>query len=134
MTLLSTAQHIARGSRERSRGHMIPIVLGCAVCLSVLGILFVSSTTQGGRFEGLATRQAVWVLVGMGAMVAAILFDYRVLLKFSFVIYCVSLVPLVYLLFFGERIANGRLVSRRTRITRLTRSALSRWTAAATAR
>src|SRR6185295_10560954 len=40
------------------------IVLGCAISLSVLGILFVSSTTQGGRFEGLATRQAVWVLVG----------------------------------------------------------------------
>jgi hypothetical protein len=31
MTLFSTAQHIARGSRERSRGHMIPIMLGCAV-------------------------------------------------------------------------------------------------------
>jgi hypothetical protein len=31
MTLFSAAQHIARGSRERSRGHMIPIVLGCAV-------------------------------------------------------------------------------------------------------
>jgi len=37
------------------------IVLGCALSLSVLGILFVSSTTQGGRFEGLATRQAVAV-------------------------------------------------------------------------
>lgn len=82
------------------------VVLGCALSLSVLGILFVSSTTQGGRFDGLATRQAVWVLVGLGAMLAAVLFDYRVLLKFSFVIYCASLVPLVYLLFFGERIAN----------------------------
>lgn len=84
------------------------VILGCALTLSVLGILFVSSTTQGGRFDGLATRQAVWVLVGIGAMLAAVLFDYRVLLKFSFVIYCASLVPLVYLLFFGERIANVR--------------------------
>ena len=82
------------------------VILGCAITLSVLGILFVSSTTQGGRFDGLATRQAVWVLVGLAAMVGAVLFDYRVLLKFSFVIYCVSLVPLVYLLFFGETIAN----------------------------
>ena len=82
------------------------VVLGCAITLSVLGILFVSSTTQGGRFDGLATRQTVWVLVGLGAMLAAVLFDYRVLLKFSFVIYLASLVPLVYLLFFGERIAN----------------------------
>ena len=30
----------------------------------------------------------------------------RVLLKISFPIYCASLVPLLYLLFFGERIAN----------------------------
>ncbi len=36
----------------------------------------------------------------------AVLFDYRTLLKVAFPIYCASLVPLVYLLFFGERIAN----------------------------
>ena len=82
------------------------IVLGCGISLAVLGILFVSSTTEGGRFSGLATRQSIWVLVGLGAMFAAVLFDYRVLLKFSFVIYCVTLIPLVYLLFFGQRIAN----------------------------
>jgi rod shape determining protein RodA len=46
------------------------------------------------------------VLVGLGGLLAAILIDYRVLLRFSFFIYCASLVPLVYLLFFGERIAN----------------------------
>ena len=82
------------------------VILFSAIALAILGILFVSSTTQGGRFQGLATRQAIWVLVGLGALVAAVLFDYRVLLKFSFVIYGVTLVPLVYLLFFGERIAN----------------------------
>jgi hypothetical protein len=36
MTLFSAAQHIARGPRERSRGHMIPIVLGCAVTSGAL--------------------------------------------------------------------------------------------------
>ena len=41
-------------------------------------------------------------------MVGAILFDYRMLLKFSFAIYCATLLPLVYLLTFGERIANVR--------------------------
>lgn len=81
-------------------------LLGCALSLASLGILFVASTTGGGPLTGLATRQALWVLVGISAMGAAILFDYRTLLKFSFAIYCVSLIPLVYLLFFGERIAN----------------------------
>ena len=84
------------------------VVLGCALALAALGVLFVASATTGTRFDGLAGRQAIWIAVGLGAMVAAILFDYRMLLKSSFAIYCVSLLPLVYLLAFGERIANVR--------------------------
>ncbi len=84
------------------------VVLGCALSLAVLGILFVASATTGTRFEGLASRQAIWLAVGVGAMGAAILFDYRMLLKFSFAIYCVCLLPLVYLLLFGDTIANVR--------------------------
>ncbi len=83
-------------------------MLGCALALAALGVLFVASATGGTRFEGLAGRQAIWVAVGLCAMVGAILFDYRMLLKFSFAIYCASLLPLVYLLAFGERIANVR--------------------------
>ena len=83
-------------------------VLGSSLSLAVLGVLFVSSTTAGGRLAGLAARQALWVAVGIAAMVAATLFDYRTLLKFSLVLYLLTLVPLVYLLLFGERIANVR--------------------------
>ncbi len=39
MTLFSTARHIARGSRERSGGHMIPIVLGCAVTSGAMALV-----------------------------------------------------------------------------------------------
>ena len=39
MTFFSTAQHIARGSRERSRGHMIPILLGCAVAAGAVALI-----------------------------------------------------------------------------------------------
>jgi hypothetical protein len=39
MTLFSTAQHIARGSRARSRSHMIPIMLGCAVAAGVIALV-----------------------------------------------------------------------------------------------
>jgi len=90
------------------RSRFDPLVLGSAVSLSILGILFVASTTAGGRLAGLAARQGIWVAAGVGLMFAAILFDYRVLLKISFPIYVASLVPLVYLLVFGERIANVR--------------------------
>lgn len=84
------------------------VMLGCALALAVLGVLFVASATQGTRFQGLASRQAIWLAVGLCAMAVAILFDYRMLLKFSFAIYCVCLLPLIYLLFFGEAIANVR--------------------------
>lgn len=83
-------------------------VLGCAVALAALGVLFIASTTGGGRLQGLATRQAMWIAVGLGGMVAALLFDYRTLLKVSFALYIASLLPLLYLLVFGERIANVR--------------------------
>ncbi len=85
-----------------------PVILVCTLALASLGILFIASATTGTHFEGLATRQAVWIAVGLGLMGAAILFDYRMLLKFSFAIYCASLLPLVYLILFGERIANVR--------------------------
>ena len=73
-------------------------MLGCSLALASLGVLFIGSATTGTQFEGLAGRQAIWIAVGLGAMVVAILFDYRMLLKFSFAIYCVCLLPLVYLL------------------------------------
>jgi hypothetical protein len=39
MTFFSTAQHIARNSRERSHGHMIPIVLGCAMAAGAIALV-----------------------------------------------------------------------------------------------
>jgi rod shape determining protein RodA len=84
------------------------IVIGSAIGLSALGVLFIASTTGVGRHEGLAMRQAIWIGVGLLAMFAAVLFDYRTLLKASVALYLASLVPLVYLLVFGQRIQNVR--------------------------
>jgi hypothetical protein len=39
MTFLTTAQHFARGSRERSRGYLIPIALGCAVAAGAMALV-----------------------------------------------------------------------------------------------
>jgi len=84
------------------------IVLSCAISLAALGVLFIASTAGAGRFQGLASRQAIWIAVGLGGMFAAVLMDYRTLLKASFALYVASLLPLVYLLVFGQRIANVR--------------------------
>jgi hypothetical protein len=39
MTLFSTAQQIARGSRHDPRGHIIPIVLGCSVTAGAIALI-----------------------------------------------------------------------------------------------
>jgi hypothetical protein len=39
MTFFSTAQHFARGSRARSRGHIIPIMVGCAVAAGAVALI-----------------------------------------------------------------------------------------------
>jgi rod shape determining protein RodA len=76
--------------------------------LLAIGLLLVASATLGGRNADLTTRQAIWMGVGIAGMLAMLAIDYRVLLKFSFPIYALSLVPLVYLLAFGHRIAHVR--------------------------
>ena len=45
----------------------------------------------GDGFRGSASRQAIWIAVGLGGMFAAVLMDYRTLLKASFVLYAASL-------------------------------------------
>jgi rod shape determining protein RodA len=91
----------------RRRRVDVALVLPVLALLGI-GLLLVTSATLGGRYGDLAGRQALWMAVGLTAMLAFLAIDYRVLLKFSFPIYAVSLVPLVYLLAFGHRIANVR--------------------------
>src|SRR5205085_4030398 len=83
------------------------LFLAVAALLGI-GLLLVASSTLGGRNADLTTRQALWMAIGLAAMLGMLAMDYRVLLKFSFPIYVASLVPLVYLLAFGHRIAHVR--------------------------
>ncbi|MGA9092399.1 MAG: hypothetical protein WB420_25205 [Bradyrhizobium sp.] len=39
MTFFSTAQHIARNTRKDPRGHLLPIMLACAVTVSAIGLI-----------------------------------------------------------------------------------------------
>ena len=39
MTLFSTAQHIARTSRRRSQGHLLPILLGGAIAVGAIAVV-----------------------------------------------------------------------------------------------
>src|SRR4030088_1870061 len=60
MTLFSTAQHIARGSRRVHRGHMIPIMLGCAVTASAIALVaYLLWPTWGAGASGSPARLPV---------------------------------------------------------------------------
>jgi rod shape determining protein RodA len=76
--------------------------------LSAIGILMVVSTTAGTARADLANKQLL--ALGIGAAVAAVLvaIDYRILLQYSPGLWAVSLAPLVWLLFFGHRIAGAK--------------------------
>jgi rod shape determining protein RodA len=78
------------------------------VGLLAIGLVLVASSTLGGRNADLAARQAIWMALGLCLLLVMLAVDYRVLLKFSFPIYLLSLIPLLYLLTFGKRIAHVR--------------------------
>ena len=50
-----------RPRASRAAGGIDLVVLGCALALAALGVLFVASATTGTHFEGLAGRQAIWI-------------------------------------------------------------------------
>lgn len=95
-----------RGIFQRRRLDMT-LFLAVLALLSI-GLLLVASSTLGGRNADLTARQAIWMGVGLVLLLILLALDYRVLLKFSFPIYLLSLVPLVYLLTFGRKIAHVR--------------------------
>jgi rod shape determining protein RodA len=95
-------------SRLFLRRRLDPVLLFAILALLGIGLVLVASSTLGGRNADLTTRQALWMGVGLVALFAMFSMDYRVLLKFSFAIYLLSLLPLAYLLVFGKRIAHVR--------------------------
>lgn len=76
--------------------------------LSAIGIAMVISTTSGTPRGALGTRQLLFVLAGIAAGAAVLLFDYRLLLRYSPGLFAASLLPLVYLPIFGTRIAGAK--------------------------
>ena len=63
--------------------HLDPLLLGSVLAINVLGLLMVYSATRNGLIGGITDplfyvkRQAVFVVIGLGVMAAAILIDYR---------------------------------------------------------
>ncbi len=57
-------------------------------------------------FRHLYIKQIYWILAGLGAMLVAVLMDYRLLNRYAYLIYFLTVGLLVYVLFFGT-VASG---------------------------
>jgi rod shape determining protein RodA len=76
--------------------------------LMLIGVLFVYSATMVSESAALAAwynqawfRQLVWYGIGLGAMSAICLVDYRIIARWSLVVYCVVILLLVAVLIPG---------------------------------
>jgi rod shape determining protein RodA len=82
--------------------------------LMLIGALFVYSATMASESAALKiwynrewVRQVVWYGVGLGAMAAICLVDYRIIARWSLVIYCVVILLLVAVLIPGIGSTQG---------------------------
>lgn len=78
--------------------------------LLVIGVLFIYSATYRGEgmpFEPFYRKQIVWGVLGIGALLAIALFDYRKIGPLAWVVYAASLLLLILVLFIGETRSGG---------------------------
>jgi rod shape determining protein RodA len=96
---------------ERRSIHNIDWLLTFSVlAIAAIGAGMVYSATAGAPppLSGLARKQVIFALVGLLSMVVAMSIDYHTLSELSYVFYSITLLLLLYLLFFGRAIANTR--------------------------
>lgn len=84
---------------------------GTILALLLLSLLFIfSAGTQSGEGigGGMAARQLIWALIGLGGYSAAAAFDYRRLREIHWWVYGAVLVSLVVVLFVGTSIYGAK--------------------------
>lgn len=88
--------------------HFDFLILILIVLLSVLGIVVMYGSTHAiPHLQGIAKRQAVWVLVGLLGFAVALSFDYRHLKRLAYVLYAICILLLVILLVRGMTIKGS---------------------------
>jgi rod shape determining protein RodA len=80
-------------------------LLFLSLAIFCIGLLFLYSAThtEGHVFErNLVLRQAVWMFVALILLVLIISFDYQIYIDFGYIIYALSLIFLILVLFVGR--------------------------------
>lgn len=84
------------------------LLFAIALILSIIGIIFVysASTDNYGTSFDFVIKQFAWLCAGIVIMMLIFLLDYKILFDWAYVIYALSLVVLLVLLFLG-RVKSG---------------------------
>jgi rod shape determining protein RodA len=84
------------------------VLLGVALLLSGIGVLTILSAAHSGHGSGLYLKQLYLVGLGLPCLLVSLLVDYRRLADRAVPLYLLAVGALVYVLFFGPRIAATR--------------------------
>ena len=68
------------------------------IALSVIGLIALFSATSEANYSEF-TKQIIWIAVSIGAMIIMMLIDYNILIKFSPILYAISVILLIIVLF-----------------------------------
>jgi len=82
-------------------------LLVAALALAAAGVATVASATAEWS-QGLASRQALWVALGLLALIVVLTFDYHVLMDLATPLYGLGLAALVLVLAIGEERSGAR--------------------------
>ena len=79
--------------------------------ISVLGVVVIYSANHGRPelfFRNLYIKQIYWILYGLVVMLITLLADYRKFRRYAYLIYGLTILALVYVLFFGTVTSGSR--------------------------
>jgi len=80
-----------------------------ALGIACLGVVIIYSANHGrpeAFFRGLYLKQVYWIGYGLAAMALALLVDYRLISRYGYAIYALTVLALVFVLLFGT-VASG---------------------------
>ena len=79
------------------------------LAVAILGVVIIYSANHGRPepyFRNLYIKQIYWVLYGLVALAIAVAVDYRLISRYAYLIYGLTVLALIYVLFFGT-VASG---------------------------
>jgi rod shape determining protein RodA len=79
--------------------------------LAVIGVITIYSANHARPeefYRNLYIKQIYWILGGLGAMLLALFIDYRVLSRFAYPIFFLTVLSLIYVLIFGTVSSGAR--------------------------